>query len=391
MNIIKEKLKEIEHMIPYKFHFDFGFHNLIKETYQHKAHYYDEMDRDTDYKHEGYETYNYIENIEERFADGYMNSVKLEIFPTLELIVKYSHIVFKDGKKYIVGKSKTKIIDLISLFRFLQTTKNYAIFNNLLNVMLIFIIDYAGNIEVIRSINGNYHRDIPTTINKHYRRLYKENPENNEVRLVNSFIYEIEKKEVDYYSQEFNEKARVYIASNWDKCFDELLSHFQKKPSSHSPVKEGDLTINACKSLLEKSGYIINKGKNSQSPDKETKISNKMSITLFEKLEYNMKLGHNLNMSLQYQFIINNIDDFPSKGSEYNMKLIYTSNKYMNQIIDVFEAINYALPPKIEKFKGTDYTTNMAYIRLVNEREQALHEYNDKIKKGLIHFLIKIY
>jgi len=393
---INDKLKDIEHMIPYKFNFDFGFHNLAKETYQHKSHYYDDSPTDINYKHEGYETYAYIENLQQGFADGYMDSDKLDIFPTLELIIKYSHIIFKDGRKYIVGRSKIKITDLISLFRFLQTTKNYAIFNNLLNVMLIIIIDYAGNIEVIRSINGNYHRDIPTIINKHYRRLYKENPENNEVRLVNSFIYEIDKKEVDYYSQEFNEKARVHIASNWDKCFDELISHFQKKssshkPSSHSPVKEGDLTINACKSLLEKSGYIINKGQNSQSPDKETKISNNMTITLFEKLKYNMKLGHNLNMSLQYQFIINNIDDFPSKGREYNMKLIYTSNKPINEIHDVFEAINYALPPKIGKFEGTDFTAIVAHTRLEQNRQVALGEYNDKIRKGLIPFFINIY
>ena len=398
----KKILKDIEHMIPYKFHFDFGFHNLLKDTHQHKSHYYDDRPSDIDYKHEGYETYDYIGNLLEGFADGYMNSDKLEIFPTLELIIKYSNIVFKDGRKYIVGKSKIEITDLVSLFRFLQTTKNYAIFNNLLNVMLIFIIYYGiitSKFDDEKNVVDDYDKkDILETINKQYRKLYRENPENNEVRLVNSFIYEIEKKEVDYYSRAFNEKANADLVSNWDKCFDELLSHFQKKsgsqkPSSHSPDKESDLTIKACKSLLEKSGYKVEKGQksSSQSPGKETKISIKMRITLFEKLEYNMKLGQNLNMSLQYQFIMDNIDDFLSKGTDHNMKLIYTSNKPMNEIHDVFEATNYALPPKIGKFEGTDYTTNIAHIRLENDREVALREYNDKIRKGLIPFFIKIY
>ena len=79
--------------------------------------------------------------------------------------------------------------------------------------------------------------------------------------------------------------------------------------------------------------------------------------------------------------------------SPYNMKLIYTSNKPINEIYDVFEATNYTLPPKIEKekFEGTDYTVNVAYIRLVQNREVALGEYNEKIRKGLIPFFIKIY
>jgi len=64
-------------MIPYKFHFDFGFHTTIKGN--------------------GY-------------ADGYMYWDNLEIFPILELIIKYINIIFKDGRKYIVGKGVLSII-----------------------------------------------------------------------------------------------------------------------------------------------------------------------------------------------------------------------------------------------------------------------------------------
>lgn len=39
-----------------------------------------------------------------------------------------------------VRKTEARITDIISLFEYLQTTRNYAIFNNLLNVMLSFII-----------------------------------------------------------------------------------------------------------------------------------------------------------------------------------------------------------------------------------------------------------
>ena len=378
---INDKLKDIEHMIPYKFHFDFGFHTTIKETYQHKSHT-DDFDY-KDYKIEEYLTYNYMEsaatlkNHGNGMVDGYMmwDEFPFQIFPTLELIVKYSHIVFKDGRKYIVGKGRTELTDLISLFRFLQTTKNYVIFNNILNVMLIFIIDYAiekTDEKDVRSINGHY---IDLSINKHYRKLYRENPENNEVRLVNSFIYEIEKKDVDYYPLEFNEKTKAYLASNWNKCFDELITHFSKKsgslkPSSHSPNKESDLTIKACKSLLEKSGYIINErqGSSSQSPDKETKISIKIGKILFEKLEYNMELGQKLIMSLQYQFIMDNIDDFPALKLDFqSKKLIYASNKHMNEIIDVFEATYY------------------------DKTSYGLDEYDKKIKNGEIPIYIKIY
>ena len=354
---INDKLKDIEHMIPYKFHFDFGFHTTIKETYQHKSHD-DDFDQDKDYKIEEYLTYDYIEsaatleNSRNGMTDGYMmwDEFPLQIFPTLELIVKYSHIIFEDERKYIVGKGNTEITDLISLFRFLQTTKNYAIFNNLLNVMLIFIIDYTieflneKNEKNVKSINGHY---LDLNINEHYRKIYRVKPENNAVILVNSFIYKIEKKNVDYYPIAFNEKIKTYLASNWDKCFDEILSHFQKKsgsqkPSSHSPDKESDLTIKACKSLLEKSGYNVGKKSSSQSPDKETKISIKTGKTLLERLEYNMGLNQKIFMSLQYQFIMDNIDNFPALNLNFQSKKeIYTSDKHMNEILDVFEATYY--------------------------------------------------
>jgi hypothetical protein len=176
------------------------------------------------------------------FADGYMESEKWRLFPTLELIVKYKNIVFQDGRIYIVGKGagRSEITDLISLFRFLQTTKNYAIFNNLLNVMLIFIIDY--NAEILNDNRMPSINLIEKYINKYYRWLYKER--DNQIILVNSFIYEIEKKEVDYYSVAFNKRVIDYIASNWDKCFDELLTHFtQQRSSSLSPDKETQLSI----------------------------------------------------------------------------------------------------------------------------------------------------
>jgi hypothetical protein len=324
MEVIKRKLKDIEHMVPYKFHFDFGFHNLVKETYQHKSHYYDERPSDVDYKHEGYEIYDYMtyknsvfiqykhastSTFKNKFVQGYMESEKWRLFPTLELIVKYSHIIFQDGRKYIVGKGagRIEITDLISLFRFLQTTKNYAIFNNLLNVMLIFIIDYNAEILSTELINK--------LINEHYRMLYRINPENNSVILVNSFIYEIEKKEVDYYSVTFNEKARVYLASNWDKCFDDLaffyFSDIQKQKSLSSVDKESNLEITKLKKQLE-------------------------------ELIYNMNIGHKLILSLQYQYIMDNIDVYSTRISDIqsilgiDMKLIYTHDKNMNMINNVF-------------------------------------------------------
>ena len=59
---------------------------------------------------EQYLTYDYmegaatLENHGNGYADGYMYWDNLEIFPILELIVKYINIIFKDGRKYIVGK-----------------------------------------------------------------------------------------------------------------------------------------------------------------------------------------------------------------------------------------------------------------------------------------------
>jgi hypothetical protein len=336
MEVINDKLKDIEHMIPYKFHFDFGFHNTIKETYQHKSHYYDERPRDMDYKHEEYEIYDYMTGVStfgNGFADGYMESEKWKLFPTLELIVKYKHIIFKDGRKYIVGKGagRIEITDIISLFRFLQITKNYAIFNNLLNVMLIFIIDY--NAEILNGKRVPSINLIDKYINKYYRWLYKER--DNQIILVNSFIYEIEKKDIDYYSVAFNKKVIDYIASNWDKSFDDLLKHFTQQRSS------------------------------SLSPDKETQLSIKKRIniikTLLEKLEYNMEIGHKLIMSLQYQFIMDNIDDFPALKLDFqSKKLIFTSNKHMNEISDVFEGT-------YEKDSSPPFTTDEMNIEIQKE------------------------
>ena len=109
-------------MIPYKFHFDFGFHTTIKETYQHKSH-----DDDFDYKdykmEQQYLTYDYmegaatLENHGNGYADGYMYWDNLEIFPILELIVKYINIIFKDGRKYIVGNGVLSIIHYYTVDR----------------------------------------------------------------------------------------------------------------------------------------------------------------------------------------------------------------------------------------------------------------------------------
>lgn len=348
---INDKLKDIEHMVPYKFKFDFGFHNTIKETYQHKSHYYDNKDRAShnDDKHEGYEIYDYMSDKfrGKGFADGYMESEKWRLFPTLELIVKYKNIVFQDGRKYIVGKGsdRSEITDLISLFRFLQTTKNYAIFNNLLNVMLIFIIDY--NAEILNSNRMPSINLIEKYINKYYRWLYKER--DNQIILVNSFIYEIEKKEVDYYSVAFNKKVVDYIASNWDKCFDELLTHITQQRSS------------------------------SLSPDKETQLSIKERIniikTLLEKLEYNMEVGNKLIMSLQYQLIMDNIDNFSALKLDFkSKKLIYTSNKPMNEIEDVFEGT-------YEKDSSPPFTTDEMNIEIQKELFTWLKDVPYSVKK----------
>jgi hypothetical protein len=394
---IKELLKDIEYMIPFKFNFDFGYHNAIKETYQH------EPDEDPDEDNElqdGKDGVYYFYNLDKRDYRGVAEE-NFRILPSLKLIYEYYHIIFKNGRKFIIDNKQSKkveITDIISLFRFLQTTKNYAIFNNLLNVMLILIIDFiTDTLRVIGDPSFNLEKEYVKT---HNRKLYKK--KDNSVILTNSNLYNIEKKNCQYYSQELNRKINTFINNNWLRCNNKLLEYLELDTgrryldidSFSGSLYSEFLEVKSFSSLFEdlnnsinilddnitffapslntslKYQYIIDNHN-----DKGKNFEDKLALINYKKMIddlYNDILKHNgpkdqkkLEVSsgssssfgsigsppkdlptkeqkLKYQFIMDNIDAFPSIATEHNMKLINTSNKYMNEIKGVFEATNYA-------------------------------------------------
>lgn len=269
MEAIKKGLKDIEDMIPCRFNFDFG-----KKEYT------------------GSEALVARPVYEISDMLGQKN-IRWRIFPTLELIVRYRHVLFQDGRTYVVGKEKTEITDIISLFEYLQTTRNYAIFNNLLNVMLIFIIDYV--LDIVKSDGRTSTELIDNYINEHYRMLYR--VIDDRVILLNSFIYGIEKEEVVYPDVKYD----------WDTCFYTLLENLRKRRR-----RRQELT-------------------SSSSPEKDVKILLNNLKKHIDELEYNMAIGHKLILSLQYQYIIDNIDEYASTIEETQsifrkmrkMKVIY--------------------------------------------------------------------
>ncbi len=270
MEAIKEGLKDIEDMIPYRFNFDFG-----KKEYT------------------GSEALvaRPVYEISDMLGK---KDIRWRIFPTLELIVRYRHVLFQDGRTYVVGKEKTEITDIISLFEYLQTTRNYAIFNNLLNVMLIFIIDYV--LDIVKSDGRTSTKLIDNYINEHYRMLYR--VIDDRVILVNSFIYGIEKKEVVYPDVKYD----------WDTCFYTLLENLRKRRQTRTQQELSS----------------------SSSPEKDVKTLLNNLKKHIDELEYNMAVGHKLILSLQYQFIIDNIHEYASTIEESQsmlhpstMKVIY--------------------------------------------------------------------
>jgi hypothetical protein len=272
METIKKQLKDIEDMIPYRFNFDFG-----KKEYTGSS------------TNDSRPVYEISEMLGKK-------GIRWRISPTLELIVRYRHILFQDGRTYVVGKDKREIIDIISLFEYLQTTRNYAIFNNLLNVMLIFIIDYVLDIVKSDGITSTYL--IDNYINEHYRKLYRIDNEGR-VILVNSFIYGIEKK------GDNPDLIQVELLDwDWNTSFYELLENLRKRRQTRTQQELSS----------------------SSSPEKDTKILLNNLKKHIDELEYNMAVGHKLILSLQYQFIIDNIHDYADaydKPRHFETKVIY--------------------------------------------------------------------
>ena len=268
METIKKQLKDIEDMIPYRFNFDFG-----KKEYTGSS------------TNDSRPVYEISEMLGKK-------GIRWRISPTLELIVRYRHILFQDGRTYVVGKDKREITDIISLFEYLQTTRNYAIFNNLLNVMLIFIIDYVLDIVKSDGITSTYL--IDNYINEHYRKLYRIDNEGR-VILVNSFIYGIEKK---------GDNPDLKLDWDWNTSFYELLENLRKRRQTRTQQELSS----------------------SSSPEKDTKILLNNLKKHIDELEYNMAVGHKLILSLQYQFIIDNIHDYADaydKPRHFKKKVIY--------------------------------------------------------------------
>ena len=414
------KFKEIEHMIPYKFNFDFGFYNNAKETYQHKEHYYDERPDDIDYLHTGYEIYDYS-NL--NLYDGYMESDRWHNYETLELILEFRHLVFKDGRKYIIGKDRVNITDIISLFSYLKTAKNYAIFNNILNTMLIFIID--NNIKILEE------KKVPTvadTIRKYFgediRKIYKVKQENNSVFLVNSFIYNIEKKDV-HYSSKFDSDRVEYLNNNWNKSFEELiklLQNYELKTPTNVINSSKLITLLQTYELKNKTNFIDFEELIKLLPY-ETKTSTSDTLKLeklampfnkFEKeitkfaneLTYNFKkVGINLIHSLQYQYIIDNIANYSSgiseintvtiDGVKHNMVLIFTTSELFSHVPPIFTPKNgvetniYFYQNDIyisyQNYKGGTSPTNVILLNklIIYSNEHILKKLYLKIKTNI--------
>jgi hypothetical protein len=332
---IKELLKDIEYMIPYKFNFDFGLHSLIEETYQHDIGWQGSQLIDINYPNKPVYVI-YVPDTDGPYGPyNYDNS--FELLPSLKLIYEYYHIIFKNGRKFIIDNKQSKkveITDIISLFRFLQTTKNYAIFNNLLNVMLIFIIDFiTDTLRVIGDPSFDLEKEYVKT---HNRKLYKK--KDNNVILTNSNLYNIDKKNCQYYSQELNRKINTFIDNNWLKGNNKLIEYLELH-------KEGRryLDIDSFSGSLY-SEFLEVKSFSSLFED----LNNSINI-----LDDNITIfSPTLNTSLKYQYIIDNVNGYKEGliyeginfNSYYENKELYITLKPDNTKIslqDKLVLINY--------------------------------------------------
>lgn len=328
MSAIKKCLSEIETMIPSRFNFDFGKKENIGSIFSkinegQDEGYYEEIKRSV---YEIYDTTSDIKLRKSHTLELTYNTIngkyyRWRISPTLELIIKYRDIVFQNGRTYVVGKTKARITDIISLFEYLQTTRNYAIFNNLLNVMLIFIIDYV--LDILKGDGRTSTKLIDDDINEHYRKLYSvvQVEQVEEVRLVNAFIYGID------------DALDVNVEFEWNALFLNLVELLKKKESNS----------------LSSPPFETQKSTSPSSPPDKEKDKNK----LIEELKYNMAIGVKLITSCQYKYIMKHIREYATTADTYvvdifdkhptaplgylgyrKLKLIYTHDKYMTQTSD---------------------------------------------------------
>jgi hypothetical protein len=307
METIKKQLKDIEDMIPSRFNFDFG----KKE--------YTGIQSDSQSKYE----------ISDMLGK---KGIRWRISPTLELIIKYRDIVFENGRTYVVGKTKVRktearITDIISLFEYLQTTRNYAIFNNLLNVMLSFIIK---DDKITNEISKLY------TL-KEYTIVKQE-----EVKLVNAFIYGID--------DAFNVKVETEF--EWYFPFITLIALLKKKVSKSS----------------------------SSPPDKE-KYKNK----LIEEFKYGMAIWDKLILSLQYKYIMEHIHEYAAtiEETQSKMKVIYERDNVDNVYMDgdvSDDVINDELRKELKSWMSPKYR----FIRECTDSEEtvALNAYNSYVREN---------
>jgi hypothetical protein len=346
MSAIKKCLSEIETMIPSRFNFDFGKKENIGSIFSKINEGQDE---------------GYYEEIKRSVYEIYATTsatTRWRISPTLELIIKYRDIVFENGRTYVVGKTKVRITDIITLFEYLQTTRNYAIFNNLLNVMLSFIIK---DDKITNEISKLY------TL-KEYTIVQQE-----EVKLVNAFIYGID--------DALNVKVETEF--EWNFPFFNLIALLKKKIS---------------KSLSSPSFEPQKSASSSSPPDKE-KDKNK----IIEELKYGMAIWDNLTTSCQYKYIMEHIREYATTADTYvvdvddkrrinslgylgyrKLKLIYTHDKYMTLTSDGFvdfkdDTLAYDLDDdemnnEIHKFLKS-WKTQQAFINSTTKREQSDAEY----------------
>ena len=371
MSAIKKCLSEIETMIPSRFNFDFGKKENIGSIFSKINEGQDE---------------GYYEEIKRSVYEIYTTTsatTRWRISPTLELIIKYRDIVFENGRTYVVGKTKVRktearITDIISLFEYLQTTRNYAIFNNLLNVMLSFIIK---SYDFLFFINEN-EEYIKGAI-RLYNVVQVEQVE--EVKLVNAFIYGID--------DALNVKVETEF--EWNFPFFTLIALLKKKVSKSlsSPSFEPQKSKSSSSPSFEPQ-----KSASSSSPPDKEKDKNK----IIEELKYGMAIWDNLTTSCQYKYIMEHIREYAATADTYvvdvgnptnplgylgyrKLKLIYTHDKYMTLTSDGFvdfkddTLTSYDLDDdemnnKIHKLLKS-WRTQQAFINSTTKREQYDAEY----------------
>jgi hypothetical protein len=255
--------------------------------------------------------------------------------------------------------------------------------------MALYFIDIMSSYKITDTLRviGDPSFDLEKEyVKTHNRKLYKK--KDNNVILTNSNLYNIDKKNCQYYSQELNRKINTFIDNNWLKGNNKLIEYLELDTgrryldidSFSGSLYSEFLEVKSFSSLFEdlnnsinilddnitifsptldtslKYQYIIDNDKGKNFEDKLALINYKKMIDDL----YNDILKHNgpkdqkkLEVSsgsssgsppkgsppkgsppkgspskeqkLEYQFIMDHIDAFPSIATEHNMKLINTS------------------------------------------------------------------